>query len=495
MRCWCVFWCWWALSTAVLFALSLLWSLASPIPSGPDEPAQVVKAVAVAHGHLTGVDLPHAPGVVAVRVPATYAELSRPSQACVYRTPSTPGGCAPRLAGSSALVRTTTYVGDYPPLYYAFVGLPSLVSAAPWTLHAMRAMSALLNAGILGLGFAAARTWARSWITAVTLALSITPEAIYQASVINPNGLEITAAIVAWSSGAILVLDHYDEPPLGLVAVFVTASIFLCASRVLSPFWFALIIAAFVIFRSAQCRQLLRWRRIQIGLGISLFAAVISGIYILAEKSFQFESFPLPKGTTTTQILTTIIGKTYSYMVGAVGEYGKPDTNVPLIAVLVWGAGVGTLAVSVLLVARRRDAALFAFFAAGYLFVIPFAIIFSHAQTNGITWQGRYGYPIYVGVPILAGCLVAQRARVPARACYLAAGGVIIGYLIAFYWLLRRYMVGISPAYINLLAPVAHRWRPPLPVVILVAMTIGATILYGALIITTGRLRTRESKL
>ena len=38
----------------LIFALTALWSLATPLFGGPNEPVQVIKAVAVARGEFTG---------------------------------------------------------------------------------------------------------------------------------------------------------------------------------------------------------------------------------------------------------------------------------------------------------------------------------------------------------------------------------------------------------------------------------------------------------
>jgi hypothetical protein len=49
-----------------------------------------------------------------------------------------------------------TYVGRYPPLYYAIVGLPSLVWHTNTAVYMMRLLSGLLCALLLGLAIALA---------------------------------------------------------------------------------------------------------------------------------------------------------------------------------------------------------------------------------------------------------------------------------------------------------------------------------------------------
>lgn len=482
------FWWWWAGWTAVIFALGLLWSFASPIPSGPDEPTQLVKAAAVAHGIVVGTPVPGSRDLVQVHVAGTYVNAGSAARTCVYRSPATTGGCAPPVVASSRSTPAVTYVGRYPPLYYAVVGLPSLVSSAPWTLGAMRAMSALLNAAVLGLAFAATRTWARSSGAAVALAVTVTPMAVYLASVVNPNGLEISAAIAAWMAGALLVVEHAEDPPPLLVGVFCVACVLLCASRTLSTVWFGLIVAALVAVRPGASLRLSAHRSVRIGLGVTAVLAVLSGIFVVAADSYAFESFPLPKGTTPLQIMALIAGDTQRFFVGTIGYFGAPDTAVPALVVAVWVVAVSALVVTAMTYLGRRDAWVLAGLGVAYLFVIPFAIIFSHAASNGITWQGRYGYPIYAGVPILAGVLLGGRIPVPARARWLAAGGVTVGMLGAFYWLLRRYVVGIAPTHLDPFAQAPGRWIPPVPLGLVVGLGVAATLAYAIML---GRLEPR----
>lgn len=44
----------WAISTLVLFGLMVTWSFATPLGAASDEPAQIIKAAAVARGEFLG---------------------------------------------------------------------------------------------------------------------------------------------------------------------------------------------------------------------------------------------------------------------------------------------------------------------------------------------------------------------------------------------------------------------------------------------------------
>jgi len=75
-----------------------------------DEPANVIKAAAVAGGQFYGSRASNAPyGVspyVAVEVPAVFAHTYFVAS-CFRTRPSTPATCAPPVGGSAQLVRST----------------------------------------------------------------------------------------------------------------------------------------------------------------------------------------------------------------------------------------------------------------------------------------------------------------------------------------------------------------------------------------------------
>ena len=131
-------------------SLGLLWSVVFPLLGAPDEAAHTVKAVAVARGDLStsSTRVREILGVyplTTVRIPRGYTDLDALS-GCWVAVPASAARCARThaLAGRAGpTVKAQTYVGTYLPVYYAVVGLPSLVlgpdracmpcaSSAPW---------------------------------------------------------------------------------------------------------------------------------------------------------------------------------------------------------------------------------------------------------------------------------------------------------------------------------------------------------------------------
>lgn len=481
------FWVCWLLSAVVLFVIGLIWSLSSPVPTGPDEPAELVKAAAVAHGSIIGHPTDAGPEWTWVRVPGTIAQTVLPAYGCTYYKSYEPGGCIPREFSSSRPVVAATYVGRYPPLYYFAAGLPSDVSSGVWILHGMRAVGALVGALTLALAFAAAWRWSRSPLMAVGLAIAVTPEAMYLNSVVNPNGFEVSAAISTWVTGAILVLGQEEDPPAGLVAAFGVSSGLLAASRNVSPFWMALIWLTLFALRPGRGRHLLNVARIRIAGGAALAVALLSGVYILVEKSYVIEKFPLH--ITTTALARKVLGATATWLKGTIGAYGAPDTYEPLLVMAIWVLAGAVLVLGAILLVGRRESLVLIALGAASLFVIPFVLTFAHARTAGISWQGRYGYPLAAGLPILAGAMLARTGPRPEfvtrRAFTTVTIATAVGHLVAWYWLLRRYTVGIGAA-INPFQPVKDHWVPPLGIPVLLVGAILSSVAYAGLVRATG---------
>lgn len=469
----------WTTISLVFLVLSALWSVSTPIPSGPDEPTHYVKATAIAHGTLTGTRPPGFPrGTVLVRVPGSFV-MYDPAFDCYYLRPEVPAGCTPLPPPEPTVLETTTYVGEYPPLYYALTGLPSLVSGQPLVARwAMRAVSALLSAVLLGLAVTAALTWSRSRWLLVGVVLTVTPTVVYLASVLNPNGLEISAAVAAWTAGVLLVFQHADRAPPGLVAVFAGSSSVLALTRPLSPIWVAGIALSLAILRPTAARRLLRDRAVRLALAITGAAVAGAALYVVANDSLAIQRFPLPPGLSDLQVAARVLGLIPLHLLYMVGQFGAPEFTAPVLAVLIWTVGVGALVCAAASVSRLRDAAILALFVAAVLVVLPFVVSFPGARTNGLAWQGRYGYPAAAGIPLLATALLADAGARLGRAGSMAVVAVVVGHLTAFYWVLRRYTVGLG-SFVNPFADVADGWNPPLPAALLAALVAATGVASG----------------
>ncbi|MDQ4132201.1 MAG: DUF2142 domain-containing protein [Actinomycetota bacterium] len=469
----------WLVASLIFLVLCGLWTLATPIPSGPDEPTQYVKAAAVASGTLTGERPAGFPrGTTLVRVRGTFM-LYDPSTDCYYQHPEVPAGCTVLPAPDPAVRETSTYVGEYPPLYYALTGLPSRLSTDPLARRAMRAISAVLSAVLLGLALSTAVTWSRSRWMVVAAAFTITPTAVYLASVLNPNGLEISAAIAAWTAAVLLVFEHADDPPPGLVAAFTGSSVVLVLTRPLSPLWLVCIVVALVVLRPAAARRLAATRAIRMALIATGAAAAVTAVWVVVNDSLAIEKFPMQRGLSDLQVASFILGRIPLHVRSLVGQFGAPEFTAPALAVLVWVVGIGALVCVAVSVAERRDAALLALIVVGVLLVLPFVLSFPDARNKGLAWQGRYQYPVAAGIPLIAGAILGATGVRMGRAGAITAVAVGVGQLATFYLVLRRYTVGLG-LYANAFGRVPNGWEPPVPAAVLAGLVAVTVAVYCA---------------
>src|SRR5688572_12925363 len=189
-----------AVAAAIGFLVAT-WALATARYGGPDEPAHVIRAVAVADGDLLGdTSDDFAPGFRIVEVPA---ELATGDPICFRQEPETPAGCSASHAADGT-VRAGTAAGIYPPLYYGLVGVPVRIVGATDSSEAHRAVAVVLATLLLVL--VAIRAWPLGR-RALLVAAGVPPAAWFLFGVVNPNGVEIALALLAWVGVARLRTD------------------------------------------------------------------------------------------------------------------------------------------------------------------------------------------------------------------------------------------------------------------------------------------------
>lgn len=475
----------WFLFSAVLIGLALTWSVATPLPSGPDETAHYVEAAAVVRGHVGGTEVPGKRFLIRKRVPAEvrYMGIGR---ICYYQ-PSLSAACdRDTPASPSGTTHAATYVGNYPPLYYALTGWPSLISTSRVGLRAVRAMSAVLGGVLLGLAFATARRWSQNRLLPLALGLALTPAVVYLNAVLNPSGFEISAAAVLWTAAAVLILERDDEPPRGLVAVAGVAAVLLAFTRPISPIFVLLILGGLAVLRPRRCRELLRSRAVRVAGGVIAVAVLIAGIFVLLRQSYVVERFPLSPALSQAEIVRLAVGHVGSVTTQLFGGYGSPNFGAPLFVLVVWGGSAMLLLGVALLVLPRGEAVLLATGLVLVLLVLPLGIDLSGARTLGLAWQGRYQMPLLVGGPLIAAALLARLRVATGRAHLLGPLVIALGLLVSYFWVVRRYQLGLFGP-LNPFPSGPDVWQPPIPGAVLFVLAAGLCAAYGGLLYRSSR--------
>jgi hypothetical protein len=507
----------WVISTSILFCLCAAWSFVTPVGAANDEPAQLVKAASVVRGQFVGstltptlearlnpavrASLQNCEGVhgtnacdraiTVVTVPESFANFAVPS--CRYLIfQNLPADCGHGLRGSGREAIGVTYVGRYPPLYYAIVGLPSLVWHTNTAVYLMRLLSGLLCSMFLGLAIALAALWSRSRLLVLAVAVTASPMAIIFGSVVNPSGLEIATATCVWTGGLILVLDRTSEPPTSLVAATAIAASVMVLSRGLSPLWLAVIGGFLAALAPRSLRELLRSRTVRAAAGAVGLATLLAVGYIVWAHALSVypAGQPVPAGTSGWGIILLALGRTGLIVNEFVGTLGWTFTSSPLLVMGLWVFSASTVLVLGLTISLRRHAAVIVALIVASL-VVPTALMVSQAHKDGLVWQARDGFPLYAG-PLLVAGAVAFRSRAPTET-YLGGApnlqwgtrrlALLLSICVAtvqigdFVWSLRRYTVGLG----STINPFAHgraTWSPPIPPIILFLLMGSATIVY-----------------
>jgi hypothetical protein len=450
-----------ALAFVLVFLSMAAWSLATPLFAAPDESAHVVRAAAVVRGQIVGTSVRGSP-VTSVTVPELIAD-GVPEPLCFLFRTGVPASCARPLATNIKLVVTTNSVGRYPPLYYAVIGLPLLVTVSTTGIYLMRLVNAVICALFIGLAIVCITTWSRRWFLLVGVLLALTPMVVFLGGVVNPNGPEVCEAICVWTSGIILLLERADAPPRGLVVIITVSVSALLLTRGVSPLWVALILLVLVFLAGRQrAMHLLRMRSLKISLAIITACAIAAVIWIVAEHSnrIAFGGPMLPAHEGALDTLFNIFGYTGTWIQQMIGIFGYLDTPAPFATLLVWYVALGLIVLLALSCSTPRGMAALLGVVTIVVFV-PVVISYQEVHRFGLAWQGRYTLPIAVGIPILAAALIDGAkaiARFRVRMSVIFCICIGVGDFAAFFTALRRYASGL-PGPID---PAQGTWEPPL---------------------------------
>jgi hypothetical protein len=486
---------WWT-SFGVLAVLGVVWSFSIALMGAPDEPAHVLKAVAVARGELdTAVRFEGPPGGFRVprtdvRVPTEYAYLGGLGR-CWQNILWVPTTCASSPHNRPGTTIASTTAGAYPPTYYALVGWPVWFLSIRPALYAMRILSALLCAALFASGLVSARRASSGPLIFAGAALAITPTALFLGGSINPNGVEVASAFCVWMS--LLALCAAPSPvPRRLLLRLTVAAVLLVSVRTLSPaFLVAIIVVA--LFAAADRDTLVKlWRQpiVRAAAAVIAVAFVVSAAYIFLNKSYDaviaFPGVDLTRGGILRDTWH-LMGKRFRQAIGLLGWGGFAETRLEAWLIDAWLIATAALIVAALVVGRWRARVAVAV-AASAFFVLAFVSDQLTAPEKNFLWSGRYALPLAVGAPILAGWVVDHAGDALRRARRIAAlvvcVGVAFAHIAAQERLMTRNLVGLPNGVYDGLR--GARWNGPLTPEVLVALFIVAACAFAAWLFLLG---------
>lgn len=455
-----------------LAALTTLWALASPILSGPDETAHATKAVALAHGEIVGHQVAGQKYPV-VTLPNTYRYS--PQIICFASHPDVAADCGARLGDAAGAPYFSTWVSGYNPAYYALVGWPSLFLGGSSGIFAIRVVSGLISAAMLAWAFQTALASKRSrWMPAGILFVA-SPMVVYMAAMVNPQGLEISAATALWI-GLLRLLQTFRAEPRDSVLmsrrhlwIIVTVSAaLLVTARSLGPLWLVIVAAlAVMVVGWSPARRIFTTARSYLPIAVIALAGIFSVGWTLSTGTLAGQAgigdVPLVGGTVLQGTWATLRG-TPAFIEQAAGVFGWLDTALPGSVYALYFVALALLVIIALLSVGRAG-----FFKLAIVtvaaFVVPILVQGYSVHQTGMIWQGRYGIFLYIGIPIVAGWLLSKAISsridyLSARLTAVSAGLLGLFSVLAFFLALHRYVVGAHQPIFSMVH--GAEWQPPL---------------------------------
>jgi hypothetical protein len=474
-----------------IFALLVIilgcWTYASPLVAGPDEQAHMIRAYALDHGQIGTPTTPPNKVLVNFNVP-TSVYYTKIYSGCWQFIGTHPATCTVPWNTSTTPIVTNDYVGHYPPLYYAIVGIGGLYSPEPPGLYAMRLLSGALSATMLALAAFVIARWGRRRSMVMGLYVAVTPLVYFLGSVVNPSGFEISTAICIWTILVIIALDYRDAPPRQLLILLGIVSVIFTLIRGLSPFWLLLVVVIFAILMSPRhLIDLVRRRRdVQYIIGAVIVSCLVAATWILTQGTLNVlpVGFPVPPTAGFVAVIKLVLQQVPFWVRQCVGVLGWLDTMFPHFVYQTWYFLVPAL-VLIALVRGDWSQRIALSLVSGLALVVPVLIVARQAHVLGIVWQGRDSMPLTVGIVVLAAALVSRpgatnpwsRLLMMATVCAIALVNVV-----AFYANLKRYAVGRNGPRLFFLHN--QGWSPPtgqVPTLVVFGL---ATFALAALLVT-----------
>jgi hypothetical protein len=459
----------------------LLWSLASPLMSVPDEPSHAIRAVAVVHGDFTGHPDATTPWQIAVTVPEYAAHTHELT--CFAFNPDIPASCQTAPTGDpDKPTSITTSAGINSPIYYAVVGLPSLFLTGYDALYAMRGVNALVCAALLAFMFMSLRQLPHSRWAILGATVSITPMVLFLGGSINPNGMEFAATGALFAA---LIATFRTPSPGRLLwergAIIVFSAALLANTRSIALLWILLAVAgAFILARTDVVKALVRrWPTWLIVGGSAVVSLLAVAWYVKPPETTGGGPAFDGAGTGFGTAFVRMVINTLDYAREWIGLFGWVDRAAPTVTIMIWTTAVFAVIVAAIALSRGRALVAVVFFAV-MVVLVPAVTQAAIVTEMGYIWQGRYTLALLVC--LLIACGLALDARCPwalstdtgRRATTMVVVLLAFGHLCAFVWTLKRYVVGEQASFLAMFTNPA--WQPP----------IGWVALTVALVVTLG---------
>jgi hypothetical protein len=454
---------------AAFFLLGTAWALALPPNGTYDEKQHLVRAYAV----WTGQWLPHerakdASGIETnafvgprslLPLDADCTFIDKP----VYR----PASCLV-TTGDRTETLVPSAAARYSPVYYALVGLPLRISPDGTGLIWARLLSAALSA--LLLAWAVAIGWAGPHrLAGLGVLLATTPMLADLAGSINPNGLEISAAVLLFAAA---LQRRWAAAGVAALLLFTV--------RDLGPFFVLAALALSLFVTRTHPRELLNRALLipaSLGAAFAVFWAAVGS------RSSDISDRPAAPPSTGAVLSDIAHNRAEFWVRQIVGQFNYGETTISIAVIGLWYLLVAALVVPALWfgVFRLRLAIAVALIGSFGLLV---AMELYFAPRLGTHFaHGRYVMPLGVGVVLLAPLAdryagwLAERRWLD-RLVLLAAGLAALMQVYSLARVMTRFQRGIAAG----LDPFGGAWTPPVGTLVPLICALVGGVLLGVIV-------------
>ena len=392
----------WVLLGSLL--LQAAWLLALPPFRGIDEFDHAYRAAAVARGGwvASGETSPEGRGELVVVPPGLVRDAAPVCDGLRYVGRH---NCEPVRTLPDGRVVIASAASRYDPLFYWVIGTAARPFDGAAALYVMRVTNAILCSLTLAAAAWVTARWSRTVWPRLGLLAVMTPVTVYGGVVAAPNALEAVAALGVWV--CLLGLRSASSEDRGRLLVLLGVfAVPLAVLRGLGPLWLAAAVGLAAVW--------LGWRRVtglvrehrgaSVGAaGACVVAAVAGAVWTLQVGSLALEDAPGRGSAWAATALSVPL-----WVLQSIAAFPLRNEAAPALVYATGALVLGALCVAGFLRASRRDRVVLLLTAAAAL-AVPVAVQVQTFPVAGALWQGRYGWPLAMGIVLMASAALDER--------------------------------------------------------------------------------------
>jgi hypothetical protein len=297
---------------------------------------------------------------------------------------------------------------------------------------------------------------------------ALTPMAVFLMASVNPNAAEIAGFVAIWACMTRVATDAELPMRLLMLASFLSAVVVLM--RPVSIVWMAGLVVVVLIGASRQRRRdLFAWRPLAWAIGPTAVALVLSWVWAVY-SSFEVKDDRLTNSLSLSAALHLSVDNWGRYFRQTIGVLGWLDTTLPFFVYVAWIVALVVVVIIHLRGASPRGIVALLALAAAWL-ALPLIINGFTNSRAGLTYQGRYSLPIFVGLVFLPMWSDRPTLRLP-RLSQRWLVGVVLAFVVvaevgAFWQMLRRFSVGADG---KIILTGRLPWQPSVDPMVLIAI-------------------------